>query len=363
MAEASSKRRSRDKGLAGLALTLGVSLAAATLLIFIFAEDFPAAMKLFFLSPFGNKYYFGNMLAAAAPLLLGGLGISFAFSSKNFNLGGEGQVYAGALAATALCLGLPGGSPLWTQILAALAGAAAGGLIGSVSGILKKGLGVDELISSFLISAALTLGVDYLITGPLQDQSSNFQTTLPIAESLRFPRIFMPSQLSSALIVALALALLAKLVYDKTRFGYELRAFGGNSEFAAYCGMNTGLYTVLPMGLSGAFHGLAGAMMIMGTYYKAMKGFSSGVGWTAIAVALIARNNPLAVIPSAFFFAYLDAGAKSVMIGSNVSSEIVAVVQSCIFFLVTAQVAGRALPAKRKRNRPAAQATREGGSP
>jgi len=229
-----------------------------------------------------------------------------------------------------------------------LAAATAGALIGSFSGILKRALDVDELISSFLVSAIVILFIDYLITGPLQDGSSNFQTTLAIAPAFRFPRILPPSSLSTGIFMGLAVSLLAKLAFDRTRFGYELRVYGQGGEFARYCGIDTGLYTLLPMGLSGALHGLAGAAMIMGSYYKAMRGFSAGVGWSAISVALIARNNPLAVIPSAIFLAYLEAGAKGVMIGSNVSSEIVSVVQAVIFFLITAKFAIRPKPRKLK---------------
>jgi simple sugar transport system permease protein len=326
--------------LSGLLITLAASFAAAIVLLFAFADDFPSALRLFFLSPFGNTYAFGNMLASTVPLMLAGLGVSLAFASRNFNLGGEGQVYAGGLVAVLVCLAFPDSPPAGVQILAALAAATAGALIGSFSGLLKRLLDVDELISSFLVSAIVVLVVDYLITGPFQDVSSNFQTTLAIAPAFRFPRILPPSSLSTGIFLGLAASLIAKLAFDRTRFGYELRVYGQGGEFARYSGIDTGLYTLLPMGLSGALHGLAGAAMIMGSYYKAMKGFSSGVGWSAISVALIAHNDPLAVIPSAFFLAYLDAGAKGVMIGSNVTSEIVSVVQAVIFFLITAKFAG-----------------------
>ncbi|MDP2790407.1 MAG: ABC transporter permease, partial [Rectinemataceae bacterium] len=195
------------------------------------------------------------------------------------------------------------------------------------------------------------LAVDYLITGPFQDASSNFQTTLAIDTRLRFARILPPSSLSTGIFLGLAASLIAKLVFDRTRFGYELRVYGLGGEFARYCGIDTGLYTLLPMGLSGALHGLAGAAIIMGSQFKAMRGFSSGVGWSAISVALIAHNDPLAVIPSAFFLAYLEAGAKGVMIGSNVTSEIVAVVQAVIFFLITARFALKARKQRLKRTR------------
>jgi simple sugar transport system permease protein len=332
----------------GLAITLLASFAAAILLLLLFAEDFPSALRLFFLSPFGNRYAFGNMLAASVPLMIAGLGVSVAFASRNFNLGGEGQVYAGGLAAVLVCLALPEAPPLFVQVLAASAAAACGALIGALSGILKRYLDVDELISSFLGSAIVVLVVDYFITGPFQDGSSNFQTTLAIAPAVRFVRILPPSSLSTGLFLGLFISLVAKFVFDRTRFGYELRVYGQGGDFARYAGIDTGFYTLLPMGISGALHGLAGAAMIMGSYYKAMKGFSGGVGWSAISVALIAHNDPLLVIPAALFLAWLEAGAKGVMIGSNVTSEIVSVVQAVIFFLITARFARRTLRGKPK---------------
>ncbi len=332
----------------GLVITLLASFAAAVLLLLLFAEDFPAALRLFFLSPFGNRYAFGNMLAATVPLMLAGLGVSVAFASRNFNLGGEGQVYAGGLATVLVCLAMPEAPPLLVQVLAAIAATVCGAFIGALSGILKRYMDVDELISSFLGSAIVVLVVDYLITGPFQDSSSNFQTTLAIAPALRFVRIMPPSSLSTGIFLGLAVSLVAKFAFDRTRFGYELRVYGQGGEFAHYVGIDTGFYTLLPMGISGALHGLAGAAMIMGSYYKAMKGFSGGVGWSAISVALIAHNDPLLVIPAALFLAWLEAGAKGVMIGSNVTSEIVSVVQAVIFFLITARFARRTIQGKTK---------------
>lgn len=342
--------RIRKSGLniRGLVITLLASFAAAVLLLFLFAEDFPAALRLFFLSPFGNRYAFGNMLAATVPLMLAGLGVSVAFASRNFNLGGEGQVYAGGLAAVLVCLAMPESPPLLVQVLAAFAATACGAFIGALSGILKRYMDVDELISSFLGSAIVVLVVDYFITGPFQDSSSNFQTTLAIAPALRFIRIMPPSSLSTGIFLGLAVSLAAKFAFDRTRFGYELRVYGQGGEFARYVGIDTGFYTLLPMGISGALHGLAGAAMILGSHYKAMKGFSGGVGWSAISVALIAHNDPLLVIPAALFLAWLEAGAKGVMIGSNVTSEIVSVVQAVIFFLITARFARRTMQGKAK---------------
>jgi ABC-type uncharacterized transport system permease subunit len=122
-----------------------------------------------------------------------------------------------------------------------------------------------------------------------------------------------------------------------------------NREFSRYGGINVSAYVVLPMVLSGALHGLAGGLAILGTYHMAVKEFSFGMGWNGIAVSLIAGNHPLGVIPAAVFFAYLDAGAKAAMLHSDVTFEIAAIVQSVIFYLVTAQALYSALRYRRRR--------------
>jgi simple sugar transport system permease protein len=313
------------------------AFAVTVLLLLAFSSSFGDALKLFFLGPFKNTYYFGNMLNASIALIFTGLAASLAFASKNFNLGGEGQVYLGAIATVAVCLSFPQGNPILVCLLGVAAGMVTGGFLGWISGFLKRRLAVDELISSFLVSSAVIYVGDFLITGPLQDPSSNFQTTLALPESFRLARILPPSSLSTGCFFALATVVIVWLALGRTKFGFELRLTGKNGEFARYAGIDTGLYASAPMALSGALNGLAGAMLILGTYFKAMKGFSAGIGWNGIAVALIAGNNPIAVVPAALFFAYLDAGAKAVMVGADVTSEIVSVIQAVIFFLVTAK--------------------------
>jgi simple sugar transport system permease protein len=123
---------------------------------------------------------------------------------------------------------------------------------------------------------------------------------------------------------------------------------GINREFSRYGGINVSKYLLMPMVISGGFHGLAGGVSVMGTHYRCLKGVTMGVGWNGIAVALIAKNNPLAVIPAAVFFAYLDAGAKAAMLHADVTFEIAALAQAVIFYLVTAQALYTLIQSKRK---------------
>lgn len=343
-------RRTELKGRAlSLGLSLGGAFAVTVLLLWALSSSFGDAFRLFFAAPFGNAYYFGNMLAEVGILVLAGLGAGVAFGSRNFNLGGEGQVYLGSVVTAAICLALPSGSPVLVPLLAAVASALASASLGWASGRLKLSLGVDELISSFLVSAAVVYFCDFMVTGPLQDASSNFQATGQIPGAFRFARIMPPSNLSTAVVPVLAILVLMAILLARTRFGFELSLMGKNAEFARYVGIDQGFYRTAPMAISGALYGLAGSFLVLGSYYRVMKGFSSGIGWTGIAVALVAGNAPLAMLPAAFLFGYLDAGAKAVMVGADVTQEIVSVVQAAVFLFITARFADRFLAGRKEK--------------
>jgi len=320
-----------------LIITLLISLGAAMIVLAATSREPGKAIGFFFLGPFMNLNNLGNMLNSSIPLVLTGAGIVLAFRASMFNLGGEGQVYTGALMATALCLYLPNGAGFGGILLALLAGSAIGAILGGLSGVLRMRWGTNELLSSFLISASLVLIADYLITGPLDDPSSNLLSTRIIGSQYWLPRVLPQSNLHIGLFIAVAAAALLALLLFNTRLGYELRLSGSNREFARYGGIKVGAYMVLPMLLSGAFHGFAGGLSILGTYHRCIKGFSAGFGWNGIAVALIGRNHPMGVILAALFYAYLEAGARAAMIHSGVSFETATLVQAIVFYLITAQ--------------------------
>ncbi len=322
---------------AGLAITLSVALVLTIVLIFFLSETPSRTIYYFFIGPFTNRYYLGNLLNSSIPLAFAGLGIAVAFRSSAFNLGGEGQVYSGALVTTAVCLALPNANGLLGGITAIVAGILAGAILAGLSGYFKMKWDTDLLISSFLISGAVVLIVNFLITGPLDDPSSSLLATRKIADQYHLLQIFRPSKLDISIIFSLIIAGIVYLFLFHTQRGYEMRMYGANPEFARYGGINVSSYIVLPMIMSGALHGLGGGLAVMGTYHLALKEFTFGVGWNGIAVALIAKNHPLGVIPAALFFAYLEAGAKAAMLHSDVTFEIAAVIQSIIFYLVTAQ--------------------------
>jgi simple sugar transport system permease protein len=315
----------------GIPLFSLLVLAALALLL---SKTPVRALFFFFAGPFRNLYSFGNMLNSAVPLILGALGVSIAMKAGSLNLGGEGQIYGGAFTATVAALSLERAGAAG-GLSALLVGAFFAGTAAALCGFCKARWNTSELITSFLLSNALVLIVNYLVTGPFLDPETSLQSTRKIAAAFRLPLILPPSNLSAALFVALAAAAAVQIFLAKTKRGYELRMTGANEIFARYGGINTKVNTVLAMFLSGVFYGLAGGLAVFGTYYGTVKEFSTGMGWNSLAVALVARFYPPAVIPAAVFFAWIMSGARLAMQNSDVTFEVASIAQSVIFFLAT----------------------------
>jgi simple sugar transport system permease protein len=246
-------------------------------------------------------------------------------------------MYAGAFVTAIAAIAL---APLgyFGAIIAIAAGAVFSGGVAALSGVCKVRWNTNELITTFLMSNALILIINYLITGPFLDPAANLQSTQKIPAAFHLPRILPPSNLSAALIFAVIAVLLGQLFLYRTRAGYEIRICGLNLMFAKYGGISVGWSMTLSMFLSGALYGIGGGMAVYGTYFSAIKEFSSGLGWNALAVALIARSRPAGIIPAALFFAWIESGARMAMQFSDVTFEIASVVQSAVFFLVTSAV-------------------------
>jgi len=329
-------------------LSLGVffipvaALVVLVFLVFILSETPVKTLYYFFAGPFRNVYGFGNMLNAAIPLVLGALGVTIAMKTGSFNLGGEGQIYFGAFTATAAALFLAKYDffqyGIITGIIAVSAGVIASGLLAAISGFCKARWNTSELITSFLASSAVIPIVNYFVTGPFLDPQTSLLSTRKIPPYMRLPLILKPSGLNGSVFIAILSVLLVSIFLSKTKTGYEFRMAGKNEIFARYGGINTKLNTVIAMAISGGFHGLAGAMLVFGTYHAVIKEFSAGIGWNSLAVALVAGFSPSLIIPASLFFAWIGAGARIAMQNTGLTFETSSIVQSVIFFLSTSLV-------------------------
>lgn len=321
----------------GMLLMLALALIFLFLLAMLLSDTPWQTLYYLFVGPLQSRYDLGNLINAAVPLLLGGLGVSLAMQGGAFNLGGEGQIYAGAFVSTIVSVAL-GNLGVMGGVFGICCGVTTAALLSALSGILRLKWETNELITTFLLSNATILVINYLVGGPFADPQTNLIATRKIPEALRLTRILEPSNLNTSLLFALTFVVLVHLYLYHSRSGYELRMYGLNRKFAIYGGINANVYEIWPLFLSGAFYGLAGSLAVFGTYFTTFKEFSTGMGWNGVAVALIARFKPSAAIAAALFFAYIEAGSRSAMLHSDVTLEISSIVQATVFLLVTSEV-------------------------
>lgn len=288
------------------------------------------------LGPFSSALAFGNFLETTAKLILAGLAASMAFSAGCFNLGGEGQVLAGGLAATAVAVCFPELPRGLALTLALGVGFCAGGIIGTVSGALKAKWQVDELISTFLISAAILNLGDALLVGSLKDADSYLIAAPPLPSAYRLLPWWPPSRLSAVLIWAVLLIATTHIFLRFTIWGYRWRLRKASNAFASYVGINTGSIAVVSLAASGALYGLAGVAALMDSG-QAIQGFTSNLGWDGLAIALVAGTRPIWVPVFAIIYTWIILGAQTAMLNSGFSFALSGLVQAVIFFLVTAK--------------------------
>jgi simple sugar transport system permease protein len=328
---------------------LGAALAAGLLYAFVASAHPLWALAAFAGGPFSSVYALSSLLSAAAPLLVASLGAAVAFRAGRFNLGGEGQAAVGAFSAALVLRAATGPEgeallpPLGAIPLALLAAAAAGAALSLLSALAELLTGAEVLLTSFLLGQAASISVDWAVAGPLRDASSNLLAMSAHATAFRLPRLAPPSSLDLGALLALLLALLMSWLLLASRPGYELRMGGENPRFARAMGFPTSL-ELWPLGLSGALHGLAGALIVLGSLGRGMKSMTGGLGWNGLAVSLLAATNPLAAIPASLFFAFLDSGARSASLLADLSPDSSAVMKAIVLLLVTMRLPGRKKP-------------------
>jgi simple sugar transport system permease protein len=328
----------------GPPITLGAAVLVTVFLI-VFNSPHPSrTLRAFFIGPWASPWFLGNTLDHISLLLTASLGITLAFRGGCFNLGGEGQIYLGGLAATLVLLpgkaGAGNAAAFGLLCLAALAALSAGGIMGAVSGVLKRKYRANELITSFLLSAALTPLGDYLISGPLRDPGGNLLATPRFPLNRLLLRLLPPSNLSVSFAFALILVIGGHLFINKTAPGYRFRIAGAAPDFARYGGIRPESYWIPALTASGALSGLTGFFAVAGTYGLCHLGFPGGLGWNAIAVALIARNSPLALFPAALVYGWLKAGSDSALLASGLNFETAAFIQAVVLLLATVHFTG-----------------------
>ena len=336
--DSATVRRSRV-----VAVALVVALAAGTTgLLAATGFDVARAFGALVRGSLGSWYAIGSgTLVRATPLILTGLAVAVAFRAGVFNIGAEGQFVMGAVAATAVALAC-GSLPAPMAIpLVLMAGAMAGGAWASIAAVLRIRFYVLEVISTIMLNFVAGFAVSYLVRGPLQERTHVYPQTETIAVATQLPRLAATTRLHAGFLVALAACAAVWWYVRYTAGGFRVRAVGANPDAARSAGrIDVARVTHGAFVASGALAGLAGAIEISGVTYALYENISPGYGYTAIAVALLARLDALGVVGTGIVFGALESGATAMQRDAGVPSVVVSVIEACVVLALVA--AGRA---------------------
>ncbi len=287
---------------------------------------------------FGNLYNIGETIRQMTPYVLAGLAAAFAFRTGLFNIGVEGQLIVGWLAA--VWVGVSFELPMIIHLpLAILAAALAGGLWAFIPGILKARLKVHEVIVTIMMNYIALQVSNEIVSSVLSNQDYK-SATIHDSASLASPFLQELTEFSTmhwGIIIALIGACIMWFLLEKTTTGYELRSVGFNKDASQYAGMNVNRNIILAMVISGMFAGIAGSMEGLGTFgYVSTRGGFTGIGFDGIAVALLGGNSAVGIVLAALLFGALKVGALEMPSSANIPSETVDIVIASIIFFVAA---------------------------
>jgi simple sugar transport system permease protein len=293
---------------------------------------------------------FGRTLEKATPLIFSGLAVAFAFRGGLFNIGAQGQLLFGAMAAAIVGISFEGLPPVLHAGLALAVGALVGALWGALPGALKAYTGAHEVITTIMLNYVAINLTDYLADGPLKDRS-------PGNVVARTPAILPTARLEDiagiplGVILAVLFAVLVWWLIWRTTFGFAIRTVGQNPHAAAYAGIRVARMVILTMVISGLLAGFGGAVETQGVVGRFQPGFNVGLGFDGITVALLGKTHPLGVIPAAVIIGAMKAGSSNMSFESGVAKEITDVIQALLLFFVAADVIIRRLLRMRTRPR------------
>ncbi|GAA1466493.1 ABC transporter permease [Microbacterium thalassium] len=324
---------------ASFAITVGVALLVSLPLIYLSGADGDLALEALVVGSWGSPAAIAETLVQSTPLLISGLAVALAFHAGLFNIGVEGQLVVGALAAGIIgaTLPLPGTALL---VVCMLGGAAAGALWALVPALLKAFRGVHEVVTTIMMNYVAFSLSTFLVSpsGPFVSETQP-SATEKIIDEARLPVVMPGTRLHAGLIIAIILVVAFAWVLHRTPFGFGLRLTGANRSAAESAGVSVAGTVVRAMLLSGGLAGIAGAVQVLGLFGRYYDAFSPGYGFDAIAVALLGALAPIGIAVAALFFGTLDSGAVYLQAQAGMSREMVGVISGLVVAFVAAQPA------------------------
>ncbi|MCC6616251.1 MAG: ABC transporter permease [Anaerolineae bacterium] len=339
-------------------LSLIAALAVASLLLIALNADVGQAYAALLEGAFGTQNAFAETLVKAIPVMFVAIGICVAFRANVINIGGEGQMIAGALAGTTATLALSGAPSLVIIVAALAAGFLAGALYGGLAGFLKAQFNVNEILSTIMLNQVAVQMMNFLLNGPLLDPSEQGLNHIPktarIVAEAQLPRLviglpdgtllFDRTRLHYGLLIAIVLAAVIYIILWRTPIGYRIRAVGYNERASRYAGISVGRQMVLSMFLAGGCAGLAGVVQVLGLQYRLQTdgspaGFTANAGFNGIVAALFGGLNPFGAIPASILFGGLLVGAQNMQRDLGIPASLITTINGIVVvFVVSSQI-------------------------
>ncbi len=314
---------------------LSGALLAVIVIFFTSEEPLLAIQKLFF-GPLQSTRRFGNVIELMIPLTFAGLSVAVMFKANQFNMSTEGAFYAGGATAALVSLTLPSlgfFSPIACVFIAGIIG----GCICLISGFLKVKFNTNELVTSLMLNYVVFYLFKYfLLSGDLKDPKAGYVATYLIPENAVLDVLIPKTRIHAGIIIMIITIIVVTIWMKRARSGFALLLTGENQEFARYAGINIGGIILLSQFIGGFLGGMGGAVQVLGMFTRFQWVSLPGYGFDGIIVAILARKNPLYVPIAAFFLAYLRIGSDVMSTATDVTNELVAILQGVIILFISA---------------------------
>ena len=300
-----------------------------------------------------DQYNLGEILVKATPLIFTSLAFAFTYNANLFNIGAQGQFTMGAIIAVALSLGLQDSLPTWLLLLLVLLGSFAGGAaVGGLIGGAKAKFHANEFLVSMMSTYVITNFMDYLLRTSLQETKAEYMQTDAISSSAYLPNIIPGTRVHLGFLIAVAAAVAAWILLNKTQLGFQIRAVGKNADASRLGGISSGKIYVISFMIAGGLAGMAGLTEINGVQHMLLRDFNASIGSYGIGIAILANGNPLGCIFASILFGFLNVMGTTMgrLPGLNIPASIIELIEGVVMICVIISYAVRyAMDTKKKK--------------
>lgn len=300
-----------------------------------------------------DQYNLGEILVKATPLIFTSLAFAFTYNANLFNIGAQGQFTMGAIIAVALSLGLQDSLPTWLLLLLVLLGSFAGGAaVGGLIGGAKAKFHANEFLVSMMSTYVITNFMDYLLRTSLQETKAEYMQTDAISSSAYLPNIIPGTRVHLGFLIAVAAAVAAWILLNKTQLGFQIRAVGKNADASHLGGISSGKIYVISFMIAGGLAGMAGLTEINGVQHMLLRDFNASIGSYGIGIAILANGNPLGCIFASILFGFLNVMGTTMgrLPGLNIPASIIELIEGIVMICVIISYAVRyAMDVKKKK--------------